>query len=80
MLKDGSYVYHEMAPATRRGTISNGAVHNGRMRFIFHLDKRFSDAALFGDGVYFYDYELVECARPDDAEVAIINKLAAAGG
>jgi hypothetical protein len=78
MLKDGDYVYHEMAPQTRRGTISDGAMHNGKMRFIFHLDERFSDAATFGE-VYFYDYELVACPRPTDAEIATINKLVKLG-
>jgi hypothetical protein len=78
MLKDGSYVCHEMAPETRRGTISNGAMHNGKMRYIFRLDERFSDASSFGE-VYFYDYELTECPRPSDAEVELINKLAAYG-
>jgi hypothetical protein len=78
MLQDGSYVCHELAPETRRGTITDGEMHNGKMRYIFHLDPRFSDAATFPD-VYFYDYELVECERPSDAEIAIINKLAKLG-
>ena len=77
-MQDGSYVYHEMAPQTRRGTITDGEMHNGKMRYIFHLDERFSDAATFGE-VYFYDYELVECERPSDGEIAIINKLAKQG-
>ena len=78
MLQNGSYVYHTMAPQTRRGTISDATPENGNMRFIFHLDERFSDAARFPD-VYFYDYELVECPRPTDAEIAQINRLVKLG-
>jgi len=77
-MQNGSYVYHTMAPQTRRGTITDGEVHNGKVRYIFHLDSRFSDAATFGE-VWFNEYELVECPRPTDAEVAAINKLAALG-
>lgn len=77
-MQNGSYVYHEMAPRTRRGTITDGEMHNGKMRYIFHLDPRFSDAATFPK-VYFYDYELVECERPGDEEIAAINKLVKLG-
>jgi hypothetical protein len=67
-----------MAPPSRRGIITDGEMHNGKMRYIFHLDPRFSDAATFGE-VYFYEYEFVECERPSDAEIATINKLAKLG-
>jgi hypothetical protein len=67
-----------MAPQTRRGTISDATPENGNVRFIFHLDDRFSDAAKFPE-VYFYDYELVECERPSDAEVGEINRLVKQG-
>jgi hypothetical protein len=77
-MQNGSYVYHEMAPDTRRGTITNGEMHNGNMRYIFHLDPRFSDAAAFGE-VYYFEYELVECPRPTDVEIAAINKLVKLG-
>jgi len=78
MLNNGSYVYHTMAPETRRGTISDATEEKGNTRFIFHLDERFSDAATFPD-VYFYDYELVECERPSDQEIARINRLVELG-
>ena len=48
------------------------------MRYIFHVVPRFGDAATFPE-VYFYDYELVECERPSDQEVAAINKLVQLG-
>lgn len=44
-MQNDSYVYHVMAPRTRRGTITDGEMENGKMRYIFHLDPRFSDAA-----------------------------------
>lgn len=77
-MQNGSYVYHEMAPKTRRGTISDGEAYKGRMRYIFHLDPRFSDAATFPE-VYFFEDELVECKRPTDEEVTAINKLVRSG-
>lgn len=77
-MQNGSYAYHIMAPQTRRGTITDGEEHSGKIRYIFSLDPRFSDAATFGE-VWFYEYELVECPRPSDAEIAAINKLAALG-
>ena len=77
-MQNGSYVYHETAPRTRRGTITHGEMENGKMRYIFHLDPRFSDAATFPE-VCYYEYELVECARPSDEELATINKLVKLG-
>jgi hypothetical protein len=53
-------------------------MENGKMRYIFHLDPRFSDAATFPE-VCYYEYELVECARPSDEELATINKLVKLG-
>ena len=78
MLRNGSYVYHEMAPTTHRGTISESEMYNGEMRYLFHLDPRFDYVAKFPD-VYCYEYELVECERPSDEEIATINKLAKLG-
>ena len=77
-MQNSSYVYHVAAPKTRRGTITDGEMHNGTMRYIFHLDPRFSNADTFPD-VYFYEYELVECSRPSDAEIAAVNKLVELG-
>jgi hypothetical protein len=77
-MQNDSYVYHEMAPQTRRGTITDGEMYEGRMRYIFHLDPRFRDAATFPD-VYFFEDELVECPRPSDAEIAKINALVKLG-
>jgi hypothetical protein len=74
MLKNGSYVCHVKARRTRRGTISDGVMHNGKMSYIFHLDPRFNDANAFGE-VSYWDYELVECERPSDYEIAEITRL-----
>ena len=74
MLKNGSYVYHVKARRTRRGTITDGVMHNGKMSYIFHLDPRFKDADALGE-VSYWDCELVECERPSDEEIAEINRL-----
>lgn len=47
MLKDGDYVYHEMGPQIGLEPLSEGEMHNGKMRFIFHLDDRFVRMAWF---------------------------------
>ena len=49
-------------------------MHNGKMSYIFHLDPRFKDADALGE-VSYWDYELVECERPSDLEIAEINRL-----
>jgi hypothetical protein len=74
MLKNGSYVYHVKARRTRRGTITDGVMHNGKMSYVFHLDSRFNDAAMWGE-VSYWEHELVECERPSDEEIAEINRL-----
>jgi hypothetical protein len=74
MLKNGSYVCHLKARRTRRGMITDGVMHNGKMSYRFHLDPRFNDAAMLGE-VNYWDYELVECERPSDEEIAEINRL-----
>ena len=67
-----------MAPQTRRGTLSDATPDRSGTRFIFTLDSRFSDAAMFGE-VYVRDYDVEECPRPSDEEVRKINALVKAG-
>ena len=74
MLKNGSYVCHVKARRTRRGTISDGVMHNGKMSYIFHLDPRFKDADALGE-ISYWEHELVECEPPSDLEIAEINRL-----
>lgn len=77
-MQNGSYVYHESAPETCRGIITDGEMHGETVRYVFHIDPRFSYAATFGE-VHFYECELAECERPCDAEIWEIDKLAEFG-
>jgi hypothetical protein len=49
-------------------------MQNGKMCYSFHLDPRFKDADTLGEVTY-WDYELVECERPSDYEIAEISRL-----
>lgn len=74
MLKNGSYVCHVKARRTRRGTVTDGVMHDGKVSYTFHLDPRLIDAAKVRD-VSYWEHELVECQRPSDEEIAEINRL-----
>ena len=74
MLKNGSYVCHVKARRTRRGTITDGVMHDGKVSYTFHPDPRFEGAAKAGEAIY-WGHELVECRRPSDEEIAEINRL-----
>lgn len=74
MLQDGSYVRLILAPETRRGTIREVSNAQGKERFLFKLDPRFSDRL---DDFYVFSDEIEECECPSDEEVRRINALIA---
>jgi hypothetical protein len=72
MLKDGTYVRFVEVPNTRMGTVSEGTQEAGKEKYRFHHDERFIDSI---SDLYVFDYDIEECQRPSDAEVATINAL-----
>ena len=74
-LHEGSYVRLIVAPNTRMGTISMG-IDEGMPCFVFHQDRRFGDTI---PDMYVFDYDIEECERPSDDQVALINALAKRG-
>jgi hypothetical protein len=71
----GAYVRLIVAPNTRMGIISKG-VDEGKPCFVFHQDERFDDTI---PDMYVFDYDIEECERPSDEQIALINALAKRG-
>jgi hypothetical protein len=69
MLKDGTYVRLVEAPNETMGTVSEGTQEAGKEKYRFHHDERFVP------DLYVFGYDIEECQRPSDAEVATINTL-----
>lgn len=69
----GEYVRMVAAPNFRMGTVKAARFDRGKISFLFHQDSRLD--CRFPD-VWLPAFELEECARPTDEQVAIINNIA----
>ena len=73
LLAVGTYVCLTSHPYTHKGTIAGGSMLDGRMRYIFHLDERIRVVSC--SDRYVYEWDVERCDRPDDEEMALINRL-----
>ena len=68
----GQYVHIVAAPNTRIGIIKAARFDRERVSFLFHQDPRLAYTL---PDVWMQDFELEECKRPTDEQVAMINNL-----
>ncbi len=69
----GQYVRIVATPNTRIGTIRAARFDRDHASFLFHQDSRLKYTL---PDVWMQDFELEECSRPTDEQVAMINNMA----
>jgi hypothetical protein len=68
----GQYVRMVAAPNTRIGTIRAARFDREHASFLFHQDPRITFAL---PDLWMRDFELEECRRPTDEQIAKINNM-----